>query len=171
MWVSLGVAVPVTLLLVVLAVVAGPGASGASSSSLVGGPAPALSGTELPGGAPTSLASYAGRWVLVDFAASWCAACRAELPQLEAFALSAPRHDAVVLTVEEDPTDNANLVRWLAANHARWPVVADPAASPAWGVSGIPSLFLVSPVGIVVGYYPSVPAPASLDAVIARGGG
>jgi cytochrome c biogenesis protein CcmG/thiol:disulfide interchange protein DsbE len=162
LWVSLPVGLVVAVLVAVFAVAGKP----ADTSRLVGSPAPPLAGSSLSGGGRVSLAAYAGRWVLVDFGASWCVACREELPYLKAFAATASRHDAVLLTVEEDPSDGPALARYMAANHADWPVVQDPTAQVSYAVTGIPDIFLVDPEGIVVGYYPSGIDPARLDDAI-----
>jgi thiol-disulfide isomerase/thioredoxin len=162
LWISLAVGLAVAVLVVVLATVGSP----SDRSHLVGAPAPALSGPALAGPGHVSLAQYAGRWVLVDFAASWCVDCREELPFLKAFDATARRYDATVLTVEEDPPDAGALARYMATNDARWAAVQDPEASATYGVTQIPAIYLVDPDGIVVAYYPAGIDPTSLDGVI-----
>ena len=162
LWVSAAVGSLVAVLVGVLAFVGKP----ADTTTLLGAPAPPLSGTVLPGHRHLSLTAFAGKWVLVDFSASTCADCREELPYLEVFDRTARRYDAAVLSVEEDPPDGPAMARWMSGAGARWPVLADPQASVTWGVTGIPTIFLVDPYGIIVGYYPSGISPASLDSVI-----
>ncbi len=162
LWVSAAVGLLVAVLVGVLAVAGKP----ADTSNLLGSPAPPLSGTILPGQRHLSLADLAGKWVLVDFSASTCVDCREELPSLEEFERTAGSHDAAVLSVEEDPGDGAAMARWMAAAGARWPALQDPEASVTWGVTGIPTIFLVDPDGFIVGYYPSGIDPTSLDSVI-----
>ncbi len=65
------------------------------------------------------------------------------------------------------------MARWMTGSGADWPALQDPQASVTWGVTGIPTIFLVDPDGMIVGYYPSGIDPASLDALITgaiRGG-
>lgn len=162
LWVSATVGLLVAVLVGVLAAVGKP----ADVSNLLGAPAPRLSGTILPGHRHLALSDLAGKWVLVDFSASTCVDCREELPSLEEFDRTAASHDAAVLSVEEDPGDGPAMARWMAASGARWPALQDPEASVTWGVTGIPTVFLVDPDGIIVGYYPSGINPASLDSVI-----
>jgi hypothetical protein len=43
------------------------------------------------GDRPVQLADFRGRWVIVNFWASWCSPCLLEMPELQAFHRSAPR--------------------------------------------------------------------------------
>lgn len=96
-----------------------------------------------------SLAAYAGKVVLIDFWATWCAPCIAALPKLrelraelpsDAFALLAVSVDAereTVLTFQEtEPMPWAN-----------WHVGDDSELVRAWGVSAYPTYLLVDGEG------------------------
>ena len=49
----------------------------------IGSKAPQFHTRELPNGAPTTLADYKGQVVLLNIWATWCAPCRAEMPDIE----------------------------------------------------------------------------------------
>jgi thiol-disulfide isomerase/thioredoxin len=164
LWASLAAGLVVAMLVVVFALAGSPN----QTNHLVGQPAPPLSGTAIGTGRPVSLAQYAGKWVLVDFGASTCVDCREELPELRSFAATASRYDATLVTVDEEPGDGAALYRYMRANHADWPVLAGGQASVEYGVSTIPAIFLVNPVGYVDAYYPAGITPSSIDALLAR---
>lgn len=140
------------------------------TSRWLGQPAPAITGQEVGTQKTITLSSFAGRWVLVNFSASWCPGCRTEMPQLRDFARAAPSYDAMVITVEEDPTDAAALHRYLTSQGGTWPVVQDPVASVDYGVSQIPASFLVDPDGIVVTYFPSGLNAGQLEGIIRSDG-
>lgn len=167
LYTSLGVAV---VLIVLIAVLASAKPSGSSSTSpLVGRPAPAVSGPSLTSGSRYSLAQFSGKWVLVNFAASWCVPCRQETPQLQAFANEHARAgNGVVLTVAFDPSDIANLASYVRAAHITWPVISDTAAEVPYGVSQIPQSYLVDPSGTVVAKFFGALTTAQVDKVIAR---
>lgn len=118
---------------------------------LQGRPAPGLSGTTLQGGQLVD-ADLRGRWLLVNFFASWCGPCHKEHPELLKFA---QRHrataDATVVgvTFDDDPADAR---RFLASGGGDWPVRPDPDGHLGllWGVRGPPESYLVDPRGVVV---------------------
>jgi len=175
LWVSLACAVALAVLVGVFA--SAPQASVQMQSPLIGRLAPGLSGPVIDGPAingpgQASLVSLRGKWVLVNFFASWCVPCQEELPQLQAFQQRhGPAGDATILGVEYDQSDVGHARAYLAAQKATWPVVSDDAADVEWGVHGIPESYLVAPDGRVASKYAGGVTAASLDDQIASLGG
>ena len=128
-----------------------PSTSRATSSPLVGRQAPAFSGTTIDGD-EVSLADFAGRWVLVNFFATWCIPCREEHDDLVRFS---NRHrvagDAAVIGVVFDD-DAAAVEQFRREEGGDWPMLLDPDGSIAvdFGVAGVPESYLVAPDGTVV---------------------
>ncbi len=147
--VALGVAAVVAVLVVFLA--AGDPQRGALiGRSAVGKPAPRLAGLTLSGDF-FDLDSQRGRWVVVNFFASWCPGCIQEHPELVAFSQRHAAGDAVVVTVAFD--DSAESVRaFFERAGGGWPVLAgDVGSVPVdFGVTAVPETYLVSPAGYVV---------------------
>lgn len=155
--------------LVLVFAAAKPADRGSASSPLIGKPAPPIAGPSLFDGPPSSLSSYTGRWVLVNFAASWCVPCRSETPQLSRFVYEhSAAGDATVMEVEYDPPDKGNLRAFLLAQHATWPAVDDSPAVVAYGVGGIPESFLVDPAGTVVAKFIGGISATEIDTTISR---
>jgi cytochrome c biogenesis protein CcmG/thiol:disulfide interchange protein DsbE len=174
LWATLGVAVVAAALIAVIAS-SRPSQDVTARSLLLGKQAPPISGAGLAGGY-YSLAQFRGRWVLVNFMASWCPPCLQEMPQLEEFARQhAASRDATILTVAWDQTDVGRLRSVLASRHARWPAVNDPEASVYYGVTALPSSYLVAPNGTVYAYVPGAVTASELDrwisAKVGRGQG
>ncbi|HET9076415.1 MAG TPA: TlpA disulfide reductase family protein [Acidimicrobiales bacterium] len=168
---TLAVAVVLAVLIAVLAA-SKPASHGAASSPLVGNPAPPVAGPSLSGGATYSLSQFRGRWVLVNFSASWCEPCRQETPQLLRFENEhAATGNAVILAVSFDPQDKANLAAFLRSSHATWPAINDPGAEVAYGIQGIPESYLVDPQGTVVAKFTGGVTAAQVDGVIKQATG
>ena len=150
LWIAVAVAVPLFLLVVILAN-GEPAATRAVKSPLVGKPAPPIEGTTVDGTQAT-LADLQGKWVVVNFFATWCVPCRQEHPELIRFAQShEATGDAAVLGVIY--SDDAQAVREFRDKEGGgWAMLADPKGRTAldYGVAGVPESFLISPDGLVV---------------------
>lgn len=114
---------------------------------LVGKPAPQLDGPRIAGKGTVRLSSYSGRWVLVNFFASWCTACQSEAPELEKFRYSRPDGiRPVVIGVLYGDT-RADGVEFQRSEGENWPTAYDPSGTiaSAWGVGSLPRSYLVAP--------------------------
>jgi cytochrome c biogenesis protein CcmG/thiol:disulfide interchange protein DsbE len=168
LWICVGVTAVVAVLVAVLAS-SGPASQVVAQSPLVGKSAPVIQGPSVTGGARVTLSGLRGRWVLVNFSASWCVPCRDEMPQLVAFAQSHARTgNAVVLTVAYDETDLGGLRSMLRGSHATWPSVDDGQADVTYGVGGLPESYLVDPSGTVVAKYVGGVVASQLNAQISK---
>jgi thiol-disulfide isomerase/thioredoxin len=125
-------------------------ATGQAPAARAGRPAPnfRLEGLD---GTISSLVDYRGKWVIVNFWASWCGPCRAETPDLQAL-FDAHRDRLVVVGVNQQETkDTAGT--FVKQFRLSYPVLLDRTGEVSEGYSvgrGLPVSLLLNPQGVVV---------------------
>lgn len=105
-------------------------------------------------GKPVSLSSLKGKYILIDFWASWCGPCRMEYPYIHKAYDKFKNKNFEVIGVSLD--DKKSL--WENAikdNHFNWVEVCDlkgrqNEVAVAYGISAIPQSLLVDPNGIII---------------------
>ncbi len=103
-------------------------------------------------GEKVTLKSFRGKVVLVNFWATWCVPCVAEMPALERLYKSLKDKGVVVLAINTDASENKEAVRKFVADKGlSFPVLMDPELEVAgkYGVSGFPETMLVGKDGLL----------------------
>jgi len=107
-------------------------------------------------GKPVSLNSFRGKWVLVDFWASWCKPCRMENPNVVAAYRQFKDKNFTILGVSLDrPDGREDWMKAILQDKLEWTHVSDlkfweSAVVPMYNIQGIPYNVLLDPQGKVV---------------------
>ena len=111
--------------------------------------APAFTVTALDG-SRFSLDAMGGRVVLIDFWATWCGPCNAELPHMQKIAKEFAGEPLVILSISWD-ADEAKWRDFVAKHEMTWMQYrdADHALSNAFGINAIPHYFTIDSDGVL----------------------
>jgi len=119
----------------------------------VGHPAPEFTQNDTAG-RPVSLSSYRGKYVLLDFWASWCGPCRQDNPNVVAAYQKYHSKGFEIISVSLDQSGKS----WKKAirdDRLDWTHVSDlkywnNALVKVYGVQGVPQNFLIDPQGMII---------------------
>ncbi|MBL9047353.1 MAG: TlpA family protein disulfide reductase [Tabrizicola sp.] len=95
-----------------------------------------------------SLAEYRGKWVVLNFWATWCAPCRTEMPSLERLQVAMP--EMAVVPVATGRNAVTGITRFFEeAGVKSLPILRDPKSelAHALGIVGLPVTLILNPEG------------------------
>ncbi|HVY74419.1 MAG TPA: TlpA disulfide reductase family protein [Puia sp.] len=124
-----------------------------SGNSWVGKTVPELTLPDVNGN-PVSISSFKGKYLLIDFWASWCGPCRMENPNVVAAYKKFKGKNFAILGVSLDK-DKESWKKAIADDHLTWTHISDlkywsSEAVQIFGFEGIPFNVLVDPSGKVI---------------------
>ena len=100
-------------------------------------------------GKPIRLSDFRGKWVIINFWASWCGPCIKEIPELLSFQSSHP--DTIILGINFEELDSQALNKAISEFKITYPVIpvrqGDTPLVPFEPIKGLPSTFFVTPKG------------------------
>jgi thiol-disulfide isomerase/thioredoxin len=123
-------------------------------------------------GAQYDLAGHRGKWVVVNFWATWCKPCIKEMPDLSA--LDTMREHIEVLGLAYDDSEPQAIRDFLGKNPVSYPIAIvdmnDPPADFATPV-GLPTTYLIAPDGKLARKFTGPITAREIEDAIARAGG
>ncbi|MCF6211055.1 MAG: TlpA family protein disulfide reductase [Gammaproteobacteria bacterium] len=95
------------------------------------------------------LSDYRGKWVVVNYWATWCPPCLDEIPELVDFHEEHKDKDAVVLGISFEEVGNKKLRHFTEEYFINYPILrSQPGPSGELGeIPGLPTTYLISPDG------------------------
>jgi thiol-disulfide isomerase/thioredoxin len=101
-------------------------------------------------GKPASLSAFKGKAILLNLWATYCPPCVAEMPSISNLASNPKMKNVAVVCVSVDP-DPAVLKGWLAGKDMKMTILWADSMPEAFSTPLIPTTFLISPAGKIIG--------------------
>ena len=122
--------------------------AGSGWQALRGAPAPRFSLTSQHH-AQESLERHRGNWLVLNFFATWCPACKLEMPQLETL----HSNRVSVLAIAMASPGSQMVPQFVQAQRVTLPVLYDSGdlVGSRYGIQTFPTTYLISPAGALVG--------------------
>ena len=116
-----------------------------------------------------SLAQYKGKWVLVNFWATWCPPCLEEIPDLVALHEN-KKNKLVVLGVAMDYKDQKQVLQFADQMMVSYPVILgdQKIAAQIGAIPGLPTTYLYNPEGKMVAYNVGALTRAAVERYISK---
>ncbi len=114
------------------------------------------------------LSAERGKWVIVNFWATWCAPCIKEMPDLSAYVAAHANVTAIGLAY--DDSERSDIVAFVKAHPVVYPISQVDTSNPPKDFEtprGLPTTYLIAPDGHVAKQFTGPIAAKDIDAVIA----
>ncbi|MBO9663350.1 TlpA disulfide reductase family protein [Dokdonella sp.] len=128
---------------------------------------PSLKIQTLDGGS-FDLAAQRGKWVIVNFWATWCSPCIKEMPDISEFVGS--RKDVAAIGLAYEDTDKAEVEAFAKAHPVKYPLAQVDVYQPPADFEkprGLPTTYLIAPDGSVAKKFTGPITATDLDKAIA----
>jgi peroxiredoxin len=104
-------------------------------------------------GEEISLDQYKGKYLLVNFWATWCGPCKMEMPSLEALYQRFKTEKFDILAISNDMFGETVVEPYIKANNLSFTILLDKQlkVSYQFGVVSLPTTFLIDPQGNIIG--------------------
>jgi len=123
-------------------------------------------------GTPYDLAQHRGKWVVVNFWATWCKPCVKEMPELSA--LDAMREHIEVIGLAYDDSDPKDIQAFLKQHPVAYPVAIVDTYDPPKSFAtprGLPTTYLIGPDGKLVKKFMGPVTAGDIEGAISAAGG
>jgi thiol-disulfide isomerase/thioredoxin len=117
------------------------------------------------------LSKQSGKWVIVNYWATWCSPCLKELPDISAF-VSSHKDKVAAIGLDFEDTDKADVVKFLQTHKLSYPVAqVDPDKAPKDfdTPQGLPNTYVIAPDGHVAKAFLGPINTKDLEGVLAGG--
>ncbi len=117
------------------------------------------------------LSQQSGKWVIVNFWATWCSPCLKELPDISAF-VTAHKDKVAAIGLDFEDTDKADVIKFLKQHPLSYPVAQigmDDPPKDFEAPKGLPNTYVIAPDGHVAKAFLGPITTKDLDGVIAGG--
>ncbi len=104
-------------------------------------------------GEEVHLSDQRGKYVLVNFWATWCGPCKIEMPSLETLHQRFKSKKFSLLAISNDMFGAKIVEPFVKANNLSFPILLDQQlqASNKFGVVSLPTTFMIDPAGNIIG--------------------
>ncbi len=121
-------------------------------------------------GKPVSLSDYRGKWVVVNYWATWCPPCLEEIPDLVGFYEDNRDKGVVVIGIDFEEVNLDYLKEFVDTHFISYPVLrmAPGPVTELGPVQGLPTTYIISPQGESLARQEGPITRAALEAYLAR---